>query len=72
MADEVRQLSERIQALEEQLAATRGHRFEKPAVDLRAELAELARRHEVSIQFTALEIASGETVAARCRCICFA
>jgi hypothetical protein len=72
MAEDVRELRERVEALEEQLAAARGHRFEKPAVELRTELAALAKKHNVSIQFTALEVASGQAVAARCRCICFA
>jgi hypothetical protein len=71
MAEDVRELRERVEALEEQLAA-RGHRFEKPAAELRTELAALAKKHNVSIQFTALEVASGQAVAARCRCICFA
>jgi hypothetical protein len=72
VAEDIRQLQERVEALERQLAATRGHRFEKSAADLRTELAALAEKHKVSIQFTALEVASGQTVSARCRCICFA
>jgi hypothetical protein len=72
MAEDVRQLRERVEALEKQLVETRGRRFEKPVADLRTELAALAKKHQVSIQFTALEVASGQPVAARCRCICFA
>ncbi len=44
-----------------------------PARDLRNDLAALAKKHNVTIHFTALEVASGRgEAAARCRCICFA
>jgi hypothetical protein len=72
MPEDVRHLRERIDTLEKQLAAKGARRFEKPPGDLRAELAELAKKYDVNIQFTALEIASGQPAAARCRCICFA
>jgi hypothetical protein len=72
MAEDVGQLRERVEALEQQLAAARGDRFEKPAADLRAELAALAKKHNVRIQFTAVEVASGQVVPGGQRCICFA
>jgi hypothetical protein len=65
-------LTKRIQVLEKELAARGPRRFAEPATALRKELAALAKKHKVAIQFTALEVASGQRVAARCRCICFA
>jgi hypothetical protein len=72
MTEDIRELRERVEALEQQLAATQGYRFGRPAADLRAELAALAKKHNVHIQFTAVEIASGPAVSDGKRCICFA